>query len=244
MIKVLAINQRSNALALEKFGAAVLLEEKKNISDQFLTKINLILKPGVLEAMHFQCLKITRGLGAYIIATYLNPVSFLPARLVRKMQYSDLDMILGWRNHDDIRKSMITQNIIIPADHMKWFERASSNPHRWLLIYEENSIPMGFIQFEKVLNLEGTVDWGFYIAPYAPKGAGHRMGKAALNYIFDIKNILEVRGFVLIENKSSRKYHLRVGFREMVNTVVGDEKKSSLLIGYNLLRDQHHINYQ
>lgn len=238
LIKVLASNQQENALALQKFGAAFLIEGEGDAGSQFLDKIDLLMQPEVLKYMQSQCLQVTRGLGGKIISRYLDSLCYPPSGIVRKMEYSDLSMVLAWRNHEDVQRFMISKGIISPEEHLGWYQKTIADPARWLLIYEENFIPIGFIQFELVSGLEGVVDWGFYVAPYASKGVGTRMGKAALTYIFSFKNVSIVRGFVLGSNEISKSYHLRMGFSQLSGEVQDSEIKDLQMVGYNLSREQ------
>lgn len=132
---------------------------------------------------------------------------------VRRMTQADLTMVLSWRNHESVRAFMYTQHEISPDEHARWFERADKDPVRHLLVYEENSIPCGFINFAGSGNFRNAV-WGFYAVPNAPKGAGRRMGQAALNYGFESAGFHKITGEALAHNEKSIRFHLVLGFRQ------------------------------
>lgn len=130
---------------------------------------------------------------------------------VRPMETQDLEMVLGWRNHESVRRFMYTQHEITLDEHSRWFQRASAAPDRHLLIFESDGVPMGFINFHEK-GPGGVADWGFYLAPDAPRGTGSALGNAALNYAFGKINLHKVCGEALGFNTGSIRFHEKLGF--------------------------------
>lgn len=141
---------------------------------------------------------------------------------IRLMTADDLHLILAWRNHPDIRRYMYTQHEIPLVEHQRWFEQASQNPSKHLLIYTAEENPMGFIQLSLLSN-SPNADWGFYAAPDAPKGTGRRLGRAALSYAFEHLGLHKICGQALAYNEPSIRFHRALGFQQE-----------------GLLRDQHY----
>ena len=133
--------------------------------------------------------------------------------LVREMTKQDLDLVLQWRNHIDVRRFMFNQKKIILEEHLSWFERVSIDSRRYQLIFEVNSVPSGVISF----SLHDTVtvaDWGFYLAPEAAKGSGRQLGLAALSYAFRKLGLHKVCAEALAFNDRSINFHLSLGFKK------------------------------
>lgn len=106
---------------------------------------------------------------------------------------------------------MLTQHEIAMNDHRAWYEKASSDPRKHLLIFQKNSLPLGFINFTEIA--EGKIsEWSFHTAPDSPKGSGTRLGVAALNYAFGELGLHKVCGQVLGYNERSARLHQRLGF--------------------------------
>lgn len=141
---------------------------------------------------------------------------------LRPMTTDDLHRILSWRNHSDVRRFMYTQHEIPLDEHQRWFEQASKNPHKHLLIFEAEGSPMGFVQLSQ-LSRSPIAEWGFYAAPEAPKGTGRRLGQAALRYAFEHLKLHKVCGEALAYNEPSVRFHRALGFQQE-----------------GLLRDQHY----
>jgi UDP-4-amino-4,6-dideoxy-N-acetyl-beta-L-altrosamine N-acetyltransferase len=132
---------------------------------------------------------------------------------IRPMVHADLECVLAWRNHPDVRRYMYTQHEITPDEHQRWFERTLPDPKKHLLIFEENHRPLGFVNFNEVEN-ECIVDWGFYAAPDAPKGSGRQLGRAALSHAFTQLKFHKVCGQALAYNERSILFHQSLGFQQ------------------------------
>lgn len=131
---------------------------------------------------------------------------------VRPMAESDLEQVLSWRNHPEVRRYMYTQHEISLEEHARWFARASQNPERHLLVFEMDTIPLGFINIHQIGN-GGIADWGFYTAPDAPKGTGRALGEATLRYAFETVGLHKLCGQALAFNERSSNFHLALGFQ-------------------------------
>lgn len=131
---------------------------------------------------------------------------------IRRVNEADLQAMLAWRNSDNVRRFMFTQCEISIEDHRHWFEVATRDEKRHLLIVEDEAEPIGFVQFSHVPQ-DNTADWGFYARPGAPKGAGTRIGQAALSFAFRELGFHKVCGQAIDTNLPSINLHLKLGFR-------------------------------
>src|SRR5690554_7482984 len=95
---------------------------------------------------------------------------------LRRMSESDLEQVLQWRNHLEVRRFMYTTHEIRLEEHRKWFAGASMNPATELLIYQQEGKAQGFVNITRAHCAE-VADWGFYLAPDAPRGSGWELGK-------------------------------------------------------------------
>lgn len=137
------------------------------------------------------------------------------------MDANDLEQVLGWRNHAEVRRYMFDPRLIPLDEHCRWFEKASKDPARHLLVYEQHAVPAGFINIHPVAS-GGIAEWGFYAAPGSPKGTGRSLGRTALRYAFEKVGLHKVCGRVLDFNERSLRLHLMLGF-----------------VQEGILRDQH-----
>lgn len=135
------------------------------------------------------------------------------ATRIRPMEHADLIRVFEWRNHPEIRRYMYSQHEIQMSEHERWFENSRHNPMRHLLIFEVANIPQGFVNFG-VGNHGKIADWGFYIAPTAPRGTGQSLGKCALDYAFTNLCLHKVCGEALAFNEKSIGFHSKLGFKQ------------------------------
>lgn len=129
------------------------------------------------------------------------------------MTDDDLERVLGWRNHPEVRRYMYTQHEIGLDEHRRWFERAAQDPARHLLVFEGDGVPRGFVNLHLIAS-GGVADWGFYVAPDAPRGTGRLLGRTALQYAFAQAGLHKVCGQALAYNDRSIRFHLNQGFRQ------------------------------
>jgi UDP-4-amino-4,6-dideoxy-N-acetyl-beta-L-altrosamine N-acetyltransferase len=132
---------------------------------------------------------------------------------VRPMSEADLEFVLSWRNHPQVRRHMFTRHVIDLDEHRAWFMRSVADPRRQLLIYERDGLPCGFVSLIQGIH-PNVADWGFYAAPDAPAGTGRGMGRAALDHAFGLLGLHKVCGQALETNQQSISFHLALGFHE------------------------------
>lgn len=131
---------------------------------------------------------------------------------LRRLHGDDLDMVLAWRNHIDVRRYMYTQHLISEDEHRAWFKGASHDPTKHLLIFERDDQPVGFVSISVISCQTQRADWGFYLAQAAPPGSGTLLGKYALRYVFERLQLHKVCGESLAYNERSIRFHERLGF--------------------------------
>lgn len=132
---------------------------------------------------------------------------------LRPMAESDLEQVLQWRNHPEVRRYMYTTHEIRPEEHRRWFSGASDNPSVYLLIYEHFGVDSGFVNITRS-RCHDVADWGFYLSPLAAKGTGRSLGKEALSYGFDYLGLHKLCGQAIAFNERSIAFHRALGFKE------------------------------
>ncbi|VAW44220.1 hypothetical protein MNBD_GAMMA04-235 [hydrothermal vent metagenome] len=147
--------------------------------------------------------------------------------LLRLMTPQDLPMVRAWRNHSKVNVFMCSQQFISAEAHQAWFEKMQQDALRYLYLYEEESVAMGFVQFQQKSLESAVYEWGFYLNPEAPKGTGFRLTSQALHQAFEVLKAHKVCGEVLGFNQASIQLHKRLGFKQE-----------------GLLEQQHFLNHQ
>jgi UDP-4-amino-4,6-dideoxy-N-acetyl-beta-L-altrosamine N-acetyltransferase len=128
------------------------------------------------------------------------------------MEIGDLETVLSWRNHPKVRSYMFNQDVVGLVEHTEWFLRESLNSKKHILIFEENFIPLGFLNITQSLVAKDGV-WGLYAAPNAPLGTGSLLASEGLTYAFKILGLLKLTAEVIAFNDRSIRLHSKLGFR-------------------------------
>jgi UDP-4-amino-4,6-dideoxy-N-acetyl-beta-L-altrosamine N-acetyltransferase len=162
---------------------------------------------------------------------------------IRPMTAADIEAVLAWRNHPDVRRYMYTQHMISLEEHCRWFEQAAKDPQRHLLLYVDGSTPLGFINIHGIAP-GGIADWGFYAAPDSPRGTGRALGNAALRYAFVKVGLHKLCGQALAFNERSIKFHLTLGFSQegLLQQQHFDGQNYHDVLCFGLLADQWKAN--
>lgn len=208
LLVVTARNQRDVACALEQAGAARLLGDVESIGVALPAALGE-LKREALVSMSRMAGTICDGRGATRVAAILRDSGVR----VRRMREDDLENVLQWRNHREIRRWMYHSHEISPSEHREWYARVMRDQHRHLLIVEDAGVPLGFVHFTEADN-DGVADWGFYAVPGAPRGSGRKLGAAALDHAFGKLGFRKVRGEAIASNKHSAAFHRKLGFAD------------------------------
>lgn len=132
---------------------------------------------------------------------------------LRYMTEDDLELVLSWRNHIEVRKWMFTTDEISLDEHRSWFLKSVNNPDKKLYVLDLGNCLAGFVQF----SLSGcrnnpNIEWGFYRAPNSQKGVGFDMLSLAIDEAFLVLNANKIVGQVVDYNYSSRIVHEKLKF--------------------------------
>jgi UDP-4-amino-4,6-dideoxy-N-acetyl-beta-L-altrosamine N-acetyltransferase len=130
------------------------------------------------------------------------------------MSDEDLDLVLTWRNSPRVRENMYTNHVITTEEHQRWFEKASRDPSKRLLMcVDESGIAVGVVTFSDIDPLHKTATWGFYSGESDRRGVGSEMGRLALDFAFENLGLEKLNGEVLGFNMPSVDFHRKHGFR-------------------------------
>lgn len=158
---------------------------------------------------------------------------------LRFLTKADLEMVLMWRNHQEIRKWMVNQDIISYNDHLSWFRRCQESSNSVNLIFEYQELAQGYVSFTKIRNSR-AYEWGFYMQPKSPKGMGMLLGKRSIEYTFMVLGADKLFGQVLSFNKKSILFHERLGFLQegLLRKHLSDDRGVFDIYQFGLLRSE------
>lgn len=132
---------------------------------------------------------------------------------LRKIEKTDLELILTWRNHPEIRRCMFYQEIISLESHTEWYENESEKENAcWLIYSNAKGILSGVIYCTDIDQQSSNGFWGFYTPPHADPGTGTLMCSEGLEYFFEKLKLNKINAEVLETNERSHSFHKKLNF--------------------------------
>lgn len=159
---------------------------------------------------------------------------------LRPASDGDSEMILGWRNHPEVRQVMFTNHRISPSEHAAWWRKAMADTRHRQLVMEWDGRPCGTVNFSNIDTANGCCDWGFYFDPDAfPDGlvrlrAWNEMEKQSMAYATNELHCPTIRCEVIDSNTAVLSMHRRYGFCETgrYQRIRGNEMLSVIRLQY------------
>ncbi|HQS02503.1 MAG: UDP-4-amino-4,6-dideoxy-N-acetyl-beta-L-altrosamine N-acetyltransferase [Halothiobacillus sp. 24-54-40] len=131
---------------------------------------------------------------------------------LRRIEDSELALMLSWRNAPSVRLNMYTRHEISMDEHLAWWERLRNQSDQNYLMYEKAGKPLGIVAFNNIDLDNRHAFWAFYASPDAPRGVGSFMELLALDYAFDQLNLHKLSCEVFAFNTGVIKLHQKFGF--------------------------------
>ncbi len=141
--------------------------------------------------------------------------------MLRPAQDSDLDAMLVWRNHPEVRRVSLTQHEIAPDEHAAWWAKTKTDPTRLVLVYERDQVPSGVVTFFDLDADARSSWWGYYLdnAGLEARGAMFpawiAIQREAVKYARDTLGLAQLDGETLADNTAVVEFNERQGFVEV-----------------------------
>jgi len=126
------------------------------------------------------------------------------------------EMVLDWRNHENIRKWMYSDNIISPGEHINFINRLAndSNNFYWV-VKTKGGFYLGTIYLNKTDFKHKHVYIGIYSNPYNKnKSKGHLLIQCIKKLAFEIAGLHTLKLEVIDSNQKAIDFYTKSGFSE------------------------------
>ena len=135
----------------------------------------------------------------------------------RCMQESDQEVVLYWRQRQDIAKFMLTKVTHDLDTQIEWFKKIenSNTDEYWIIEFDES--PVGVINLSEIERVNNHATWGLYLGEKLPSIEGGLIPIYFYNYIFsrnDLK-LNKIHGKVLAINLTMLKMHKICNYRNI-----------------------------
>jgi UDP-4-amino-4,6-dideoxy-N-acetyl-beta-L-altrosamine N-acetyltransferase len=131
---------------------------------------------------------------------------------LKPLAEGDLEMVLEWRNREDVRRNMFTSHLITAVEHAAWFARISVDPSKRYYVFYDEDQPAGVVGFVDIDERNKHASWGFYVG-VPRRGRGSRMLTEAMDLGFEVLGLESLSSEVLKLNEASIRLHDKLGFR-------------------------------
>lgn len=135
---------------------------------------------------------------------------------LRFMTYDDTDLIVNWRNTDDVRKNFIYQALFTRESHENWIRtKVETGDVVQMIICETGSDrPVGSVYVRDVDRTHHKAEYGIFIgeADARGKGYGTAAAKLMIRYCFEEMKLHRLFLRVYAENQQAIKSYEKAGF--------------------------------
>ena len=156
-----------------------------------------------------------------------------PVISLRPVNEADSEMLLDWRNSNQVRLFMSDQRKISPEDHHHWLTERIHNKKKLAVVAEKSTRPVGFIQYTVLTT--AVAEWGFYKAPGAEAGIGKAICAEGVKWAKDNLLLSWLVAKVIHSNTVSLSVHAEIGFE-----LISDQEWLSLT-GYKSVSPGHYF---
>lgn len=136
---------------------------------------------------------------------------------LRKMEVSDTDKIVEWRNKDRVRSNFIYQEPFTVPGHLNWIKtRIEPGDVVQFMICEKNTKrAVGSVYFRDIDRQRSQAEYGIFIGEddAVGKGYGTCAARLALDYAFKELKLKYIFLRVFEDNIGARKSYEKAGFR-------------------------------
>jgi UDP-4-amino-4,6-dideoxy-N-acetyl-beta-L-altrosamine N-acetyltransferase len=126
--------------------------------------------------------------------------------------------VLGWRNHENIRKWMYDQNLIEKEDHFTFIQSLKDREDCFYWLVFKSKTPIGVFSLTNIDYQISQVSSGFYMDPNHEENSGFEFVTTFDRLIFENFNVERTYGGIL----SSNRYALFISL--FLGTVIETEK--------------------
>lgn len=135
---------------------------------------------------------------------------------IRKMEVSDTDDIIRWRNNPRVFRNFIYQKPFTKEGHMEWIHNVIEKglAVQFIICEKATDRPIGSVYFRDISKEHKKAEYGIFIGEddAIGKGYGSEAAKLALRYAFFVEKWHKVMLRVYADNVGALKSYENAGF--------------------------------
>jgi len=132
-------------------------------------------------------------------------------------------MILAWRNHENVKAYMYTNEDISEVEHFGFIEALKTREDRRYFLVQDEGVDIGVIDFNDISSTSAIM--GLYANPMLnQKGVGSLLMHIIVTYAFETLKVSIVKAEVFADNTKAKALYEKFGFREKERTHVNEKE--------------------
>lgn len=135
---------------------------------------------------------------------------------LRKMEVSDTEKIVEWRNKDRVRRNFVYQELFTKEGHLNWIKTQvdTGKVVQFIICEKASDRAVGSVYFRDIDRKKGVAEYGIFIGEddAAGKGYGTLAAKLAISYAFEKLGIERIFLRVFEDNAIARRSYEKAGF--------------------------------
>lgn len=132
----------------------------------------------------------------------------------RKVEETDRQRLLDWRNSPAVAPYMYSSHQISQAEHDRWFDGMAADQSRayWIILLEGE--PVGLVNLYAIDRTHRRCAWAYYLAEPSTrgKGVGAYVELCVLDHVLGPMGLNKLWCEVLVSNKGVWRLHQSFGF--------------------------------
>ena len=151
-----------------------------------------------------------------------EPVARTDRIYIRRMTEDDTDLIVDWRNREDVREHFFFRERFTRQMHENWLRTkvATGKVEQFIVCLADTDKPVGSSYLRDIDREEACAEYGIFIgeASARGKGLGAEILKATMDYALNVLKLKTVRARAISDNIASIRIFENYGFT--INEVI------------------------
>lgn len=136
--------------------------------------------------------------------------------ILRPITIEDTDLIVKWRNNQNVLKNFIFREHLTKEMHHEWMKNKVDKCKviQFIIIEKTTNVPVGSVYFQDINMNFHSAEYGIFIGEDSARGKGYgsEATKLSIQYGFKNLNLHRISLRVLENNESAYRSYLKAGF--------------------------------
>jgi len=143
------------------------------------------------------------------------------------------DMVLSWRNHEEIRKWMYDTVKITKENHYSFIDSLKERDDRVYFLVKDDSNNIGVVDFTSINYQKKECEFGLYANPFEKiAGVGRVLEKICIDYVFENLKLLTLKCEVFSDNSRAIHLYRKFNFQQTELKIVNNKEVICMELKY------------